>query len=419
LIARKFRIALNSKNTTVPQTTNEPFSVQQLKDDMADIRPIAAADASIPDFLTELLRNDSSFTSVFISLLPEDEVHAIAIAGALDRNDHVDEIYLVLNVQTRPSRWRALLRVMETREKNDNVILIDNTPERLAVEMRSNIVAISAPFFEAMQRNKKTQKVSLSVGLSKEVLGAFLDATTGSLVALNFHSFDLDAADIPDVAKAIDRHESIKVLYMGCCNTTLQLLLSFVTCNSFFECLSFRMNDDSLDAAVLSQVLETTAKLKLHHIFFRRVQAETVFRAINDIIPKFTMQNLDIGCEVSGWNVTEAKQQLKAAVKKNFCLQKVRCYSERPELLNLADMMKLNFYTNRNNLLSEWIENPSTIPKTLWPNALRLAVEAGYGPLYRSLHAVAPETGLSKRSRKRKRPCYYDPSSCSNEKAKK
>ena len=254
---------------------------------MADNRQIAAVIASIPmpDYLTELLRNDSSFTSVFISLLPEDEAHAMAIAGALDRNDHVDEIYLVLNVHTRPSRWRALLRVMETREKNDNVILIDNTPEHLTVEMRSNIVAISAPFFEAMQRNKKTQKVSLSVGLSKEVLGAFLDATTGFLVALNFHSFDIDAADIPDVAKAIDRHESIKVLYIGCCNTTLQLLLSFVTCNSFFECLSFRMNDDSLDAAVLSQILETTSKLRLHHIFFRRVQDETVFRAINDIIP--------------------------------------------------------------------------------------------------------------------------------------
>ena len=85
----------------------------------------------VPDYLTDLVRNDPAYTSVFLSLLPDDEPHASAVALALDRNDHVDEIYLVLNVQTRPSRWRALLQVMARRVKNDNVILIDNTPDSL------------------------------------------------------------------------------------------------------------------------------------------------------------------------------------------------------------------------------------------------------------------------------------------------
>jgi hypothetical protein len=364
----------------------------------------------VPDYLTDLVRNDPTYTSVFISLLPDDEPHASAVAMALDRNEYVDEIYLVLNAQTRPSRWRALLTVLETRAKNDNVILIDNTPDSLVENLRREIVAVSAPFFEAMQQNPHTLKVSLSVCLSKEVLTSFLDATTGSLVALNFHLFNIDAVDIPEIAKALDRHESIKVLYMSCCSNTLKLLLEFVHRKTFLECLSFRMNDESLDEAVLPQVLEAASKVELHHIFFRRIQSEAVFREIVTIIPKFRMQNLDIGCEVAGWNVTALKQQLKAAVKKNFCLRKVRCDSNlATDFLNYFDRLRVQFCMQRNSKLADWVENPSTIPKELWPYALKLAVEAGHEPLFRSLHSVAPETGSFQRSRKRKRPVYYDP----------
>ena len=367
----------------------------------------------VPDYLTDLVRNDPAYTSVFLSLLPDDEPHASAVALALDRNDHVDEIYLVLNVQTRPSRWRALLQVMARRVKNDNVILIDNTPDSLVEDLRLEIVAVSAPFFEAMQQNPHTLKVSLSVCLSKEVLCKFLNATTGSLVALNFHLFNIDAADIPDVAQALDRHESIKVLYMSCCRNTLKLLLEFVQRKTLLECLSFRMNDESLDETVLPQVLEAASKVHLHHIFFRRIQSEAVFREINAIIPKFRMPNLDIGCEVAGWNVTALKQKLKAAVRKNFCLRKVRCDSNlATEFLNYFDRLVVQSCMRRNSKLADWTENPCLLPRKLWPYALQLASQAGPEALFQSLHSVAPEMGYFQRSRKRKRPNYYDPSSC-------
>lgn len=367
-----------------------------------------------PDYLIELQRNDPANTSVFISLHPEDEPHANAVARALDRNEFVDEIYLVLNIHTRPRLWRALCQVLAEREKNDNVILIDNTPDIIlaAGHNRQTVVDVSAPFFRAMQQNSHVHKVSLSVSLSGDVLGAFLDATATSLVALNFHSFEIDETDIPAVARALKRHSALKVLYMSCCATTLQLLGECVKIKDFFlECLSFRMNDDSLDQTVLPQVLQTASKLKLQHIFFRRVQSQAAFREITNAIPTFQMNNLDIAGDVTGWNVAETKQRFFAALKRNFCLRKVRCDSEVTEFITEIDERKVDFYMNRNVKLAEWVVNPSLVPKNLWPHALKLAVEAGYESLYRSLHAVAPEAGSSKRSRKRKRPVYYDPSS--------
>jgi len=76
------------------------------------------------------------------------------------------------------------------------------------------------------------------------------------------------------------------------------------------------------------------------------------------------------------------------------------------------EKQQLAFCFDRNNQLAKWIQNPSSIPKLLWPLALKLAREAGKELLYGILHPVAPEYGVSERSRKRKRkrPQYYKPS---------
>jgi len=49
----------------------------------------------------------------------------------------------------------------------------------------------------------------------------------------------------------------------------------------------------------------------------------------------------------------------------------------------------VEFYMNRNAQLSEWIENPTLVPRLLWPQAMKLALEAGEVTLFCCLKALS------------------------------
>jgi len=66
------------------------------------------------------------------------------------------------------------------------------------------------------------------------------------------------------------------------------------------------------------------------------------------------------------------------------------------------DRVLLKFYFDRNKLLAQWVANPGAISRRLWPEALKLAMEAGEDTLYRSLQALLGdeiESAFGKRKR--------------------
>ena len=380
--------------------------------------------APVPEYLRELREDDPTNATVYISLHPDEEPFAVELAQALGENESVDKIYLMLNISTRPLMWGALCRVLAARARNLSVIVVvidqaaDGWPT--SVEDRQAVVDASAFFFRAIQQNPRTGRVSLSVPLSGEVLIAFLDGSTNSLVALDLHCFEIGEADVPAVAAAIQRHAALKVVSMHCTETVLQLLRACVKLKTIcFDKLLFRVSDRSSDFPLLPQVLETISELKLRRVIFRRVRSRATFLAITHAIPRLRIESLDVMGEgdaaglggTAGWDWADAKRLLSAALKKNFCLREVWC-----DFFQLDDDEEIEFYMNRNARLAEWVENPALVPKHLWPLAVSLAMAAGYDALYRSLRVVVPESNKL-RKRKRQHPVYFDPSSnCSVEK---
>ena len=62
----------------------------------------------------------------------------------------------------------------------------------------------------------------------------------------------------------------------------------------------------------------------------------------------------------------------------------------------------LKFYTVRNIRLAALVEEPTSVPKHLWKEALLLAAKAGPETVFRLLRKIGPEV-LTDGSRKRKR----------------
>jgi len=58
-------------------------------------------------------------------------------------------------------------------------------------------------------------------------------------------------------------------------------------------------------------------------------------------------------------------------------------------LFNAEDKTRLAFYANRNKLLDQWVDNPETVQtRKVWPDALKLAEQAGPNSLFRGLRSV-------------------------------
>jgi len=111
------------------------------------------------------------------------------------------------------------------------------------------------------------------------------------------------------------------------------------------------------------------------------------------------------------------KQDLLEALKNNYSLRSVKgCVKDEvgfnvDALFNDNDESRLRDYADRNARLAEWVDNPATVPRYLWPEAMKLAMEASEGSLFCSLRALSGSNiGSTLGRRKRKRPRYYEPS---------
>lgn len=133
-------------------------------------------------------------------------------------------------------------------------------------------------------------------------------------------------------------------------------------------------------------------------------------RILTTSIPKF--QNLRqlrvlVDSELSGWCRNSGFQiDLLQAMEKSGSLQNVEVTPMAGlvfPILDANDEELLKYYCARNRTVNDWISNPSTIPKSLWPNILKASFAMGMDYTFRGLASIAMNFPRDS-SRKRRRP---------------
>lgn len=137
----------------------------------------------------------------------------------------------------------------------------------------------------------------------------------------------------------------------------------------------------------------------------------TASASLVKVIPKCQAKKFSVRILCSDTDASDAKQQLLVALKGNFSFRSVSfkyrpsLLREKSDMLNAADRQLVQFYSDRNDLYAQWVENPTMLPESLWPEAL--ALPAGPEPLFRSLRSVLPKVAekymQQRRGKKRKR----------------
>jgi len=172
----------------------------------------------------------------------------------------------------------------------------------------------------------------------------------------------------------------------------------------------YRLLDSIMEAACNSRALELFAigdlgacDILCFEILMRRIprlKTETlVLKSSSELLP-------------------EKVGALVRALKNNYSIRKVECalpdgFVDGPLWLDETDRAQLDALVERNKKLADWVENPTLVPRLLWPHAMRLALLASKESLYyNSLHALSGHAIDGwKGKRKRKRARYYEPSS--------
>lgn len=93
---------------------------------------------------------------------------------------------------------------------------------------------------------------------------------------------------------------------------------------------------------------------------------------------------------VAGFAPRDVYQRFFDALKRNLGLQSIKAESnfvcvKSSELFDHAEQKRVAFYMDRNERLGKWLDNPETVPQELWPEALKLTLDAGKNILYESL----------------------------------
>ena len=144
----------------------------------------------------------------------------------------------------------------------------------------------------------------------------------------------------------------------------------------------------------------------LESLTIEGIESPLQFAQLIERIPSMKVQKLVFAC-----NRTDEKPAFLAALKRNSSLVHVDGkLNDGGSLFNEEDKAKLDHYSKRNKRLARWIDNPSSIPRFLWPEALAMAKETNPTVFYRAFEAISSEITATKiNKRKRKRPQFYAP----------
>ena len=185
--------------------------------------------------------------------------------------------------------------------------------------------------------------------------------------------------------------------------------------SSPLRCLELDVNSTSetyfLRRDSFNTFLHAVTKSKLERFLVGVISSQQELESLTNIIPAMKVKDFEVTV-VSSLNNRTTKDALLEAVQNNFCLRTVTgkvqsgnsIGHDRADLFGEGDKQRLEFFAERNQLVVEWVENPATVHRDVWPEAMKLAERAGPDTLFQSLRALSGSgIGLAQGKRKRKR----------------
>lgn len=374
-----------------------------------------AMDQKFASTFATLQQNDPSVTNTFIFLfggLTNIERAAATMAEALQANKVVKKVTLGMSAKwTRVEQWIPLLRVLQTSgREGGNVMMINLVDISEATEEERDpqrLMDTASSILQRVQGLATLKILSLSVPVSDDALKSFLETASPVLETLHFGPMDFEVPDISSFAATMRHRHSVKpfTLMLPCSSSSLKLLQSFSAETS--PNLAFLMAEEPVDEDHVPQILDSISNIKsLDVLAFGNVKSQSVVHQLSTFLPKMKIKGLALHLqETERWTaILETKRNLVAALMGNFSLLKVDITAEGViDFLDHSQHGKIAFGTERNTFLYRWVRRPQSVPKQLWPEAMRLASLSGHDQLFQSLLSIAPDLGVMRRRRKRKR----------------
>ena len=162
--------------------------------------------------------------------------------------------------------------------------------------------------------------------------------------------------------------------------------------------------DSLFPGPTFGALLSVVGRSTLERFSIGNIQSEEQFQSLLSTLPAMKIQELEFQLNSQLRVGADRKQDLLRAVKQNFSLRSLKVdFTGGRAFFTDDDKKQLQFYFDRNKCMAQWVANPDTIPRLLWPDALGLALEAGEDSLYLSLQAVLGnevESAVGKKKRK-------------------
>jgi len=143
----------------------------------------------------------------------------------------------------------------------------------------------------------------------------------------------------------------------------------------------------------LQSLLRAVEKSKLERFKIGDIQSQQQLLTLTESIPLMRIKVLQLDIDIRDEKEERnCKADLLRAVKNNFSLRAVLSYNHSGfdhDVFDADDEKKLFFYTGRNKRLDQWVDNQEQVDgRKVWPEALKLAEQAGPDSLLSGLRSV-------------------------------
>jgi len=150
-----------------------------------------------------------------------------------------------------------------------------------------------------------------------------------------------------------------------------------------------RSMDPMIPNAAFETVLTAAASSKLEHLDLE-IPSEEYFLVVITSIPLLKVKELVVLCIQGGrydrQDTGRVQHSLLRAIRHNYSLRSLQAtVGGSSAFVDDQDEQRLGFYMERNKRLAQWVENPDSVPRSLWFEALHVAMAAGEDKLLRSL----------------------------------
>ena len=352
----------------------------------------------------------SSFLDTATSLMQFD-LHACSmttqgagrIAASLQRNTNLRTLSLG-GSNLEDSHLTRILQGLEVNTCLQSLVLNDQTLGQ-AVSLVIQHLLERTPSIQVLELHH----LSFTEERLRPICQGLIRSTTVSKVRFDRCSFT-DLASMDLFRQLLETKPNLQLLSIHYCSfpgNTRALLGATMSAvllqpNSPLPNLELQLfNLDTLfPGPTFGALLRAVGRSGLERFSIGEICSDEQFHTLLSSLPAMKIQELEFGLTYQVRQEAN-RQDVLHGVKQNFSLRSLKV---RFDSTFFSDDEKalLEFYFDRNERLAEWVANPDTIPRLLWPDTLGLALEAGEDSLYRSLQAVLGdevESALGRRKR--------------------